>query len=86
MTLRFEGRGWTGGGVQGALSRWGVTGVWWGIGVVTYVLTLFSRERELGWRYPVVVPPSIEQHTVPGLSMVLPGAGENNGEAGEVRM
>ena len=86
MTLRFEGRGWTGGGVQGALSRWGVTGVWWGIGVVTYVLTPFSRERELGWRYPVVVPSSIEQHTVPRLSMVLPGAGENNGEAGEVRM
>ena len=74
-----------GGGVQGALSRWGVTGVWWGIGVVTYVLTLFSRERELRWRYPVVVSPSVE-HTVPGLSGVLLGAGENNGEAGEVRM
>ena len=75
-----------GGGVQGALSRWGVTGVWRGIGVVTYVLTLLSRERELRWRYPVVVSPSIEQHTVPGLSGVLLGAGENNGEAGEVRM
>ena len=38
-----------GGGVQGALSRWGVTGVWWGIGVVTYVLTLFSRVGNGSW-------------------------------------
>ena len=77
----MDGRWSAGGSVAGD-----VTGGWWGIGVVTYVLTFISRERELGWRYPVVVPPSIKHHTVPGLPMVLPGAGENNGEAGEVRM